>query len=100
MDAAGDSIAKAAPQDSSKGVSIPVSQFLAFDLFPLNCESPLEVANETQLFINTNNKKSGNSLPRMLDPLCQASSSSINKLGDIFVYNDLSTHVLVSFWIQ
>lgn len=100
MDAAGDSIAKPAPQDSSKGVSIPVSQFLAFGLFPLNCESPLEVANETQLFINTNNKKSGNSLPRMSDPLCQASSSSINKLGDIFVYNDLSTHVLVSFWIQ
>lgn len=100
MDAAGDSIAKAAPQDPRKGVSIPISQFLAFGLFPLNCESPLEAANETQLFINTNNKKSGNSLPRMSDPLCQGSSSSVNKFGDIFVYNDSSTHVLVSFWIQ
>lgn len=29
-------------------------------------------------------KKSGNSLPRMSDPLCQASSSSVNKFGDIF----------------
>ena len=85
MAAVGDSIAKAAPQDSSKRVSIPVSQFLAFGLFPLNCESPLEAANEAQMIINTNNKKSGNSLPRMSDPLCQASSTSVNKLGDIFM---------------
>ena len=57
-----------------------VFQFLAFGLFPLNCESSLEAASEAQLIINTNNKKSGNSLPRMSDPLCEASFSSVNKL--------------------